>query len=219
MKKTLTLLVALLLCVSLFCGCSRLEYEGSISCVSHLEADGTATMIDLSENVQTEVVAMLNSDCWINDLTNCGHDFEFTIDNATICYHSECGTFNDISNHRALNLSDEDRAKINSLLGISDYKEPDFEPIKYTCDLSKYPTREDCMGYGEITEILDGKLLVVPGSSQDKIEFGEAVYLICDEAWAYSIGQVVTYTFRDVKAPNKVGEPLNIITSLVYMEQ
>lgn len=94
----------------------------------------------------------------------------------------------------------------------------DYEPVKYSADLSKYPTDENCMGYGEILEIAEGKLLVSLGSDNDKAEFGEVVWLICDEAEYYSVGQVVTYTFRDVKAPDKEGAPLNIIALLVYME-
>ena len=94
----------------------------------------------------------------------------------------------------------------------------DTEPVKYSADLSGYPTNEDCMGYGEIKEITDGKLLVSPGSDKDKAAFGEVVWLVCDQTYAYSVGQVVTYTFRDVKAPDKEGEPLSIIALLVYME-
>ena len=74
------------------------------------------------------------------------------------------------------------------------------------------------MGYGEIKEITDGKLLVSPGLDKDKVAFCEVVWLVCDQAYAYSVGQVVTYTFRDVKAPDKEGEPLSIIALLVYME-
>ena len=94
----------------------------------------------------------------------------------------------------------------------------DTEPVKYSADLSQYPTNEDCMGYGEIKEIADGKLLVSPGSDKDKVAFGEVVWLVYDQAYAYSVGQVVTYTFRDVKAPDKEGEPLSIIALQVYME-
>ncbi len=94
----------------------------------------------------------------------------------------------------------------------------DTEQVKYSVDLSKYPTNEDCMGYGKIKEIADRKLLVSPGSDKDKATFGEVVWLVCDDAYAYGVGQVVTYTFRDVKAPSKEGEPLNIIALLVYME-
>ena len=100
----------------------------------------------------------------------------------------------------------------------SDCIEPGIEPVKYTCDLSKFPTSEDCMGYGEIKEIANGKLLISPGADKAKLEYGEVVWIICDESEAYSVGQVVTYKFRDVKAPDNEGEPLNIIAFLVYME-
>lgn len=93
-----------------------------------------------------------------------------------------------------------------------------YGPVEYTCDLSVFPTDDVRNWYGEIILIKDDKLLVSPGSVEAKIEFGNIVWLICDEAATYNVGQVVTYTFQDVKAPDKVGAPLNIITSSVYME-
>ena len=95
---------------------------------------------------------------------------------------------------------------------------PEEVPIDYTCDLSVFPLDTDRMGYGTVAEVRDGKLLIVPGSEEARTEFGVVVWLVCDYAEAYSVGQVVTYTFRDVKAPKQDGEPLNIIASLVYME-
>lgn len=92
------------------------------------------------------------------------------------------------------------------------------KPIQYTCDLSKFPTEDICMGYGQIKEIADDKLLVIPGSDQAKTEYGDVVWLIYDGAWAYSVGQVVKYTFKDVKAPDADGGSLNIIAQEVYME-
>lgn len=65
--------------------------------------------------------------------------------------------------------------------------------------------------------IEDDRLLISPGY-EGKEEFGEVVWLICEEAFAYGIGQVVTFTFCDIKAPDKEGEPLNIIALSVYME-
>ena len=94
----------------------------------------------------------------------------------------------------------------------------DTEHVKYSVDLSLYPTNEDCMGYGEIKEISDGKLLITPGSDKDKTTFGEVVWLISDNVEAYSVGQVVTYTFRNVQAPDNEGDPLKIIALLIYME-
>ena len=100
----------------------------------------------------------------------------------------------------------------------SDCGEPDSEPIVYTCDLSRFPSDEKLMGYGEVRQIEDGKLLIAPGSEKARQEYGQVVWLVCEYAYAYRIGQVVTYTFYEVKAPHGPGEPLNIIANTVYME-
>lgn len=93
-----------------------------------------------------------------------------------------------------------------------------FGDIQYTCDLSVFPIDYTRNWFGEIILIEDDRLLVSPGHDVGKAEFGEVVWLICDEAFAYGVGQVVTFTFRDIKAPDKEGEPLNIIALSVYME-
>lgn len=93
-----------------------------------------------------------------------------------------------------------------------------FGDIQYTCDLSVFPTDDIRNWFGKIILIEDDKLLVSPGNDAGKAEFGEVAWLICDEAFAYSIGQVVTFTFCDIKAPDKEGEPLTIIALSVYME-
>ena len=218
MKRIILTILATILCLAAFSGCANNKYKGPLSCISHIGADGVTALLDMTEDAHKTILSVLNKGKWENDVTNCGYDYEFTTKNETIRYHSECGTFIDITNGQAMVLSAKDKAEINAVLGASDCIEPGNEPVKYTCDLSKYPTNEDCMGYGKIAEIYDGKLLIIPGSDQDKKEFGEVLWLICDDAEFYSVGQVVTYTFRDVKAPNKEGEPLNIIALLVYME-
>lgn len=90
--------------------------------------------------------------------------------------------------------------------------------IEYTCDLSVFPTEDIRIWFGEIILVEEGKLLVSPGY-EGKEEFGEIVWLVCEDTYAYSIGQVVTYTFCDVKAPDREGEPLSIIALSVYMEE
>lgn len=92
------------------------------------------------------------------------------------------------------------------------------ESVNGFVELSQYSANEYCVGYGTIKEVRDGKLLISPGSDEDKKQYGEVVWLICDYAGAYSVGQVVTYTFCVLKAPDKDGEPLNIIALSVYME-
>jgi len=92
-----------------------------------------------------------------------------------------------------------------------------FGDIQYTCDLSVFPIDDTYSWFGEIILIEDDRLLVSPGY-EGKEKYGEVVWLVCDEAFAYSVGQVVTFTFRDIKAPDIEGEPLNIIALAVYME-
>lgn len=98
------------------------------------------------------------------------------------------------------------------------YKEIKNIDLKYTVDLSQFPTNEEMNCCGEVKVIADGKLLIAPSSDKAKAEYGKVVWLICDHEEAYNVGQVVTYTFRDVKPPEKDGDPLNIIALQVYME-
>ncbi|MBQ8790112.1 MAG: leucine-rich repeat protein [Ruminiclostridium sp.] len=93
-----------------------------------------------------------------------------------------------------------------------------FGHIKYTCDLSAFPADDTRNWFGEIILVEDGRLLISPGLDKGKMEFGEVVWLINDYAYAYSVGQIVTYEYRDVKAPEKEGYPLNIVALQVYME-
>ena len=57
-----------------------------------------------------------------------------------------------------------------------------------------------------------------PGSERDRDLYGEVVWVVCSEAEAYSVGQVVTYIFHSVQPPEAEGEPIRIIASVVYME-
>ena len=93
-------------------------YKGPLSCISHIGTDGqVVALTDYTENVHEEILLAMNNGQWIDDVTNCGHDYEFKVDNTAIRYHSECGTFIDITAKRAMTLSDEQRVKINALLG------------------------------------------------------------------------------------------------------
>ena len=120
MKRILSIMIVPLLCISVFAGCSNVKYKGPISCVSHVGVDGVTALIDLTEDAQAEILSALNSGKWVDGVTNCGHDYEFTTKNETIRYHSSCGTFIDITNGQAMELSDEDRMSINSLLGATE---------------------------------------------------------------------------------------------------
>ena len=118
MKRTIPLILAFILCLSILSGCSDVKYKGPLSCVSHVGVDGVTALMDMTEDAQAEIISALNSGEWGDGGTNCGHDYEFTIDNATIRYHSDCGSFNDITNKRAMTLSEEGKANINKILGV-----------------------------------------------------------------------------------------------------
>ena len=120
MKRTIPLILAFILCLSILSGCSDVKYKGPLSCVSHVGVDGVTALMDMTEDAQAEIISALNSGEWVDDVTNCGHDYEFTTKNETIRYHSSCGTFIDITNGQAMELSDENRMSINSLLGATE---------------------------------------------------------------------------------------------------
>lgn len=76
--------------------------------------------MDMTEDTHKIILSVLNKGKWQDSITNCGYDYEFTTQNETIRYHSECGTFMDITNSRAMVLSDEDRVRINEVFGVSE---------------------------------------------------------------------------------------------------
>ena len=118
MKKVLFLLLAIILVLSVFSGCVKTRYVGPLPDISRQEINGAEVAIELTEAQQEQILSLLNSGNWVNDLTNCGHDYKFTTDSASIRYHSACGTFNDITNGRSLSLTDEQKAEVNKILGI-----------------------------------------------------------------------------------------------------
>ena len=129
MKRTIPFILAIILCLSILLGCSDVKYKGSLSCVSHVGVDGVTALMDMTEDAQAEIISALNSGEWVDDLTNCGHDYEFTIDNATIRYQSDCGSFNDITNKRAMTLSEEGKANINNVLSVKKNENEDNAEI------------------------------------------------------------------------------------------
>ncbi len=117
MKKKIALLLALI-CVCGLVGCGD-KYEGSLSCISYTGADGTVSLMDMTEEVHKEILSTLNSGSWINDVPKCESDISFETKNEKIYYHSDCGTFYDSTNKCYMTLSETDKAKINQLLGIN----------------------------------------------------------------------------------------------------
>ena len=120
MKQILLTILAITLCLTIFSGCANNQYKGPLSCVSRIGADGVIALMDMTEDAHKTIISALNKGKWQDDITNCGYDYEFTTKNETIRYHSECGTFIDITNGRVMALSNDDRVRINEVLGVSE---------------------------------------------------------------------------------------------------
>ena len=119
MKRTLLTILAIILCLAAFAGCANNKYKGPLSCISHVGTDGVIALMDMTEDAHKTILSTLNKGKWENDVTNCGYDYEFTTKNETIRYHSECGTFIDITNGKSMVLVNKDKEIINDLLGAS----------------------------------------------------------------------------------------------------
>ena len=119
MKQILLTILAITLCLTIFSGCANNQYKGPLSCVSRIGAAGVIALMDMTEDAHKTIISTLNKGKWQDDITNCGYDYEFTTKNETIRYHSECGTFIDITNGRAMVLAEKDKDIINDLLGAS----------------------------------------------------------------------------------------------------
>ena len=119
MKRILLTILAIILCLAAFSGCANNKYKGPLSCISRIGADGVTALMDMTEDAHKTILSVLNKGKWENDVTNCGYDYEFTTKNETIRYHSECGTFIDVTNGQAMVLAEKDKDIINDLLGAS----------------------------------------------------------------------------------------------------
>ncbi len=72
--------------------------------------------VEINAEDRDYIINLLNEAQWTNGLTNCGSDFVFYTQKQEVRYHSECGTFNDITNQRAMTVSEEQRIKINGIV-------------------------------------------------------------------------------------------------------
>ena len=117
LKKRIVFLLTII-CVLFLTGCGK-KYEGPLSCISYIGNEGTVVLIDMTEEVHKEILEVLNSGHWYNDVSKCEPDYSFETKNETIYYHADCGTFNDATNKRYMTLSETEKAKINQLLGVT----------------------------------------------------------------------------------------------------
>ncbi len=179
MKLWKILLISLMLisAVTLIACDSEIKYKAPMSNIKYTYMNSETIELQLTEDEQKEILEILNGGKWINDLSNCGSEYEFTVGKATMRYHSECGTFNDITNDRSLTLSDEQKARVNQILQKNENEAPviinDFAEYldkmnfvsgvsqKDLCEMMKKYTYEG----KRITDVLDGANFVAPNAS------------------------------------------------------
>ena len=120
--KKFTSMLLVLISIFLLSGC--IKYSAPLSDFVHIQHDANGNVcrveMDISEDSQQVFLSLLNNGKWVNDITNCAADYEFTAQQIKMRYHSECGTFIDITNGRSLSLSEEDKTIINQLLASID---------------------------------------------------------------------------------------------------
>ena len=88
------------------------NYQGTVSCIVY----STGNPVELSETDQANILKLMNNGEWEYDVTNCGYDYIFTIENTKIFYQSSNGNLNDSKHVQHKLLSDDERELLNAIL-------------------------------------------------------------------------------------------------------
>ncbi len=78
----------------------------------------TSQIVEIKPEDESAIMDLLNSATWIDSLPNCAADYVFYTQNQEVSYHSECGTFADMTNRKGFTLTEQQRLDINAMLGI-----------------------------------------------------------------------------------------------------
>ena len=115
MKKIILLILAVILLLS-FSACTK-TYKGPFSGVTYNKAEDVVVFIDFREEVHKEILSQLNKGEWAEVVPECPQEYEFKVDDVAFSYHSECGTFHNITKGLSMQLSEADKTAMNQLLG------------------------------------------------------------------------------------------------------
>ena len=136
MKKIFSLLLTCLLCLSVV-GCSEKPYQAAWDGFCYTAEHQP---VDMESADKKYIINLLNRAVWETNIEDCECDFYFSLQRQRVEYHSECGTFNDITNGKSTKVAEEQRIKINSILSLDASK----EKVGTITDFSKFSnmTRE-----------------------------------------------------------------------------
>lgn len=71
---------------------------------------------ELNIEQKTDIALIFMGGTWIDGITNCAYDYVFNYNGCTYRYHSECGTFCNITDKTCLELSEATQNKVNDIL-------------------------------------------------------------------------------------------------------
>ena len=137
MKKIFALLLTCLLCLSVV-GCSEKPYQAAWDGFCYTATEHQA--VEMKSEDRKYIINLLNEAVWETNIEDCECDFYFSLQRQRVEYHSECGTFNDITNGKSTKVAEDQRLKINTILNLNAAK----EKVGTVTDFSKFSnmTRE-----------------------------------------------------------------------------
>ncbi|MBE6593558.1 MAG: hypothetical protein E7642_06140 [Ruminococcaceae bacterium] len=190
----LTVLFSLTSCID--------KYKGPMSSVSHIQTDGNTSSTELTEENEQKILDILNDGEWVDDGNNCGYDYEFTVKNKKILYHSQCGTFAESGKGISLSLSEEDKIEVNKLLGV--VEKVVLESVEN-------------MQVDIIDKIYPDILVAETNYKGDIEEFGETVYVITDNIDEWCVGDEVIIVFSEVGRPADTTQPVRVMADKIHI--
>ena len=131
MKKIFALLLTCLLCLSVV-GCSEKPYQAAWDGFCYTATEHQA--VEMKSEDRKYIINLLNEAVWETNIEDCECDFYFSLQRQRVEYHSECGTFNDITNGKSTKVAEDQRLKINTILNLDAAK----EKVGTVTDFSKF---------------------------------------------------------------------------------
>ena len=195
MKKYVALILLLTVLFSLTSCIDK--YKGPMSSVSHIQTDGSTSSTELTEENQQKILDILNDGEWVDDGTNCGYDYEFTVKNKKILYHSQCGTFSESDKGISLFLSEEDKIEVNKLFGV-------VERVELSRQVNLHV---------KVVEIIDANTLLV--IDEFTPEWGIYYYVITDDANSWCVGDTPYVSFQTIERPLDSTQYVRIIADSI----
>lgn len=115
MKKGLIAVLILCALLTVFSGCGMAKtYEAPWDPFCYTVEGSRVIRLRAAES--DFIIDLLNEGNWTDGLSDCTCDFVFYTQRQTVRYHSECGTFNDVTNRKSMTVPEAQRLQISAFL-------------------------------------------------------------------------------------------------------